>query len=187
MNLNVVLDIKGRLRLRLRPEELDPLAYQRLSALLAKGGDVKSVSFNCLTGSLLVIYEKDEALRRRILSKIIAFEPSEKDLESLDEVTESKNTFLPSEALEALENAPIVHGESSFYFKDGFWAFSTQNGKAWGKTDSRFSLNPMIRKILMGILIPKATKIGAIIGAAGAFKKIFDGITELSKVHGHSC
>jgi hypothetical protein len=68
MNFEVVLDIRGRLRVRYYKVDLKTLGHLMEKFLESPG--VYSVTFNQLTGSLLVLYEKSEATRLALLNRI---------------------------------------------------------------------------------------------------------------------
>ena len=69
------MDLPGRLRVRLRPDELGEAAFLRLSGRLVEKCALGSVTFSRLTGSLHVIYEGGVEARARALETIFAFEP----------------------------------------------------------------------------------------------------------------
>ncbi|MDR2405646.1 MAG: hypothetical protein LBE27_04685 [Deltaproteobacteria bacterium] len=75
MNVKLVTDIPGRLRVRLALSELCPGDLGHLASQIAESYDVIDVSFSLLTGSLLVIYEKNDRVRRELLDRIQNFKP----------------------------------------------------------------------------------------------------------------
>ncbi|MDR2339700.1 MAG: heavy metal translocating P-type ATPase [Deltaproteobacteria bacterium] len=74
MQGNIVSDTEGRLRLRFRPQELGPAAFEGLGAALMRSGEVKYVSYSRITGSLLVFYESGEGRRKFVLDTILSFD-----------------------------------------------------------------------------------------------------------------
>ncbi|MDR2352011.1 MAG: hypothetical protein LBF22_02410 [Deltaproteobacteria bacterium] len=70
MNVFVVADISGYLRLRIKP--VDPKEMARLSALISQSESVYSVSVNLLTGSLLIRYQQDA--KADLMEKIFSSE-----------------------------------------------------------------------------------------------------------------
>ncbi|MDR2338997.1 MAG: heavy metal translocating P-type ATPase [Deltaproteobacteria bacterium] len=75
MNGNIISDVRGRLRIGFRPQQLGPDSFERLSSGIMKSGEVKFVSFSRLTGSLLVYYDKGDERRKAILDIIQDFDP----------------------------------------------------------------------------------------------------------------
>ncbi|MDR2339702.1 MAG: hypothetical protein LBF40_06190 [Deltaproteobacteria bacterium] len=77
MNADIVSDVPGRLRIRFGPGEMGPGDYWALSALIAQSEDVRNVTIGLLTGSLLILYDRDGAAREEIIMKILCYVPGE--------------------------------------------------------------------------------------------------------------
>ncbi|MDR1165279.1 MAG: heavy metal translocating P-type ATPase [Deltaproteobacteria bacterium] len=75
MHGRVISDLPGRLRVRVRPQDLGPDEFDRLATGLMKQGEVRYVSYNRLTGSVLAIYDAGPKRRAFILGTLERFEP----------------------------------------------------------------------------------------------------------------
>jgi Cu2+-exporting ATPase len=73
MNGRVISDLRGRLRVRVKPLSLGPGGFDRLSATLMKYGGVKYVSYSRLTGGILVLYDDTPGKRLFLLRTINEF------------------------------------------------------------------------------------------------------------------
>ncbi|MDR3153326.1 MAG: heavy metal translocating P-type ATPase [Deltaproteobacteria bacterium] len=69
----MISDLRGRLRVRVKPLSLGPGGFDRLSATLMKYGGVKYVSYSRLTGGILVLYDDTPGKRLFLLRTINEF------------------------------------------------------------------------------------------------------------------
>jgi Cu2+-exporting ATPase len=75
MNGRVISDLRGRLRIRVVPQTLGAEDFDRLASNLMKQGEVRYISYNRISGSILVLYDDTPGRRLYILRVVQDFSP----------------------------------------------------------------------------------------------------------------